>query len=1007
MRWLSSLFRNRDPVKVFFRFSKENDFVLSVDATYSLKTLSQAMRLEGVWTDGSTQAIHPQYVVACREGLLRFSEDQRYEISIDPRILQLDLLNSHPDDFRFSLAWDREQMEAVCFPPDSSEVWENGWFLFNDRIFQIRGWTAKDNIWIQSPIPATKIVEFLSITIPDALQRGIPIDSSIKLRKLPIFHLDIVKVTEVSILMILLKNCRRPEIVPGIEDYVLADNDQFFLSPYQNEIEQFLLSCEKQGRDRFILKGQQIPYLLDHIEKWSSYIRGDVDALHSMHRIIRNFELSLEAIMEYHKGIGSVYGMPVIGTGDQRMKALELHFSYRAHERYIFHPNGWIPVRILANQGLLDNALSIAKVELTPDEIVQQRSNQFEQFPFISDLPTFPAMDAASHLKALLQCGLQGGVACGERVWLPASYHILMDLIEQHPDFTILLMGPKNQLERFERGWTGSSITWIKEEDRLEAIPTLVAVTPYIAGKNRFIQDRNFDICIFLAPEEVVKTEANKTFEWMCQVRARLRLSFYVNPPEAINMKIQASILGYQDPNVAQQLIYPAAFGKIVADIVQEETESVYLQTPEQIFVAHARQFEEAALPSGGLLAPDGYEGYLPQFTAEQASWYFYWRAETRAGRYHKTSLPCIFMYIYELINGIGWIEPIDGQRQLISIWNFYRNDFPELASYLMDWIADFSWVYGVEVDHMEVIAGHVDFVSTPVIDAALMQRLRDTPARIPFDIITQLYNEPTDYIDSIKEQMEFHLPRVIGWCSTQLHKDHGVSLAEQFQPAEVESVQRNVFRHALYAGSQRTVLLQVSPYRDNKPFRDWITSIIRYSENKIRFASNMKARYRQTALAPGLQQHIDQYFTAHQAQVLRKERNIRINQEVLLSLQEDTEQVQQMLATENVYEPLETNEDQHPLMMAAQVEEMQIGSKEGSSWEQLRQRLHPKHLQLLTLIKQSAPAAELVQAAAAHGTMLELLLDEVNDIAMETLGDLLIDGTVIVEEYRELINFG
>lgn len=38
---------------------------------------------------------------------------------------------------------------------------------------------------------------------------------------------------------------------------------------------------------------------------------------------------------------------------------------------------------------------------------------------------------------------------------------------------------------------------------------------------------------------------------------------------------------------------------------------------------------------------------------------------------------------------------------------------------------------------------------------------------------------------------------------------------------------------------------------------------------------------------------------------------------------------------------------------------------------------------------------------AAVNGTMSELLIDEINDIAMDILGDLIIDGEEIAEEYK------
>lgn len=48
-------------------------------------------------------------------------------------------------------------------------------------------------------------------------------------------------------------------------------------------------------------------------------------------------------------------------------------------------------------------------------------------------------------------------------------------------------------------------------------------------------------------------------------------------------------------------------------------------------------------------------------------------------------------------------------------------------------------------------------------------------------------------------------------------------------------------------------------------------------------------------------------------------------------------------------------------------------------------------------------PDTELMRVAEQYGTMAALLLDEINDVAMETIGDLLIDGDRIVPEYIDV----
>ncbi|MMZ67297.1 hypothetical protein D1872_298700 [compost metagenome] len=57
--------------------------------------------------------------------------------------------------------------------------------------------------------------------------------------------------------------------------------------------------------------------------------------------------------------------------------------------------------------------------------------------------------------------------------------------------------------------------------------------------------------------------------------------------------------------------------------------------------------------------------------------------------------------------------------------------------------------------------------------------------------------------------------------------------------------------------------------------------------------------------------------------------------------------------------------------------------------------------LAILALLGEQ-PDAALMQVAEQCGTMPALLLDEINDVAMETIGDLLVDGDRIMDEYMD-----
>ena len=63
---------------------------------------------------------------------------------------------------------------------------------------------------------------------------------------------------------------------------------------------------------------------------------------------------------------------------------------------------------------------------------------------------------------------------------------------------------------------------------------------------------------------------------------------------------------------------------------------------------------------------------YFPTYDSmdsQQKSWYFYWRTEIRKGHFINTDLSYIFIYIYELLSGIGWTDATEGYDKLNTIW--------------------------------------------------------------------------------------------------------------------------------------------------------------------------------------------------------------------------------------------------------------------------------------------------------------------------------------------------
>ncbi|OYS06102.1 TerB N-terminal domain-containing protein [Lactobacillus johnsonii] len=102
----------------------------------------------------------------------------------------------------------------------------------------------------------------------------------------------------------------------------------------------------------------------------------------------------------------------------------------------------------------------------------------------------------------------------------------------------------------------------------------------------------------------------------------------------------------------------------------------------------------------------DDYEGrqsflrYYPTYhdlTVGQARTYFTWRTKIRQNIYEKISDSYAYIYLYELLNGIGIKDPEEGLDKLINFNKNYAQRFsPEIGAYLERWIRDYIVFYNI-----------------------------------------------------------------------------------------------------------------------------------------------------------------------------------------------------------------------------------------------------------------------------------------------------------------------
>lgn len=94
------------------------------------------------------------------------------------------------------------------------------------------------------------------------------------------------------------------------------------------------------------------------------------------------------------------------------------------------------------------------------------------------------------------------------------------------------------------------------------------------------------------------------------------------------------------------------------------------------------------------------FKSYFPTYNAmsdRQLRGYFTWRARVRRGNIEETSTSFAFLYLYELICGIGVDNPHDGFDKIKAFWDAYRAFEPGIDRFARVWLQDYAVFHGLD----------------------------------------------------------------------------------------------------------------------------------------------------------------------------------------------------------------------------------------------------------------------------------------------------------------------
>lgn len=463
------------------------------------------------------------------------------------------------------------------------------------------------------------------------------------------------------------------------------------------------------------------------------------------------------------------------------------------------------------------------------------------------------------------------------------------------------------------------------------------------------------------------------------------------------------------------------------------------------------------------------FQMYYPNYQMmndEQLRTYFTWRSKVRMGNTDKTDLSYVFLYIYELINNIGVSDGNDGIIRLLSLWKAYRQYTPKLDKYMAAWIRDYFVLNNCGFSFQELLCKEPLLMKyyTPDTDKYTLDYYnRISFYKIKDSIFFTPENEKmlSDCFGYIVDRLNTLLGGAnINRKFNDLIMDRGIeSIWFPFSkaifcmrpgyypkgPVVIELSDEMIYRYR----NGRWTYIRGGLYTENG--KQIVSYIFRRMEQLLRRAKKFKYRlsaddkhidkHQLDRLLPGIGSKgflseidlaIKEYYINSKRTVVKVDlKNLEIIRENALITQE------KLIVSEDsgpgadfddgytgsgtgVYMPRET-QTEYSSVPAADENEESVHDKqaefelehscalgpgeETDAWAAFIVSLEPVELTALIKILEGAPVKSMHEYARDSGLMLEVLLDSINQKALDFAGDTILeltDEVTIFDDYME-----
>ncbi len=432
-------------------------------------------------------------------------------------------------------------------------------------------------------------------------------------------------------------------------------------------------------------------------------------------------------------------------------------------------------------------------------------------------------------------------------------------------------------------------------------------------------------------------------------------------------------------------------------------------------FRAHAR----ALLPKEGTPTDSvSFFSYMPQYaqmSTAQLAYYLWWRTNFRKQVYLDAEYSYLLLYLYELINVSDAVAPVEVQDAMLRLWTNYRRAHPRLDALVREWLCDHALLYGLSSPALPSREGR-EMISGARLKEYYVPLGGNGGALV--DAVLYFCNN-YDYTKSKffteETAADYHrvLRGALAVAIDYLRARDGNVLTGG---GGVSTVSRDAFSGAICSYQlKRRIEVDYTSFSHTHELRYIMSDVLKYAENGLRAARGVKSRLSVYAVEVPLRERLDAYLLAALPPKTRahakKEETPAYERRYDLPVREVSPtraaeiEAASWQTTKRLVEAFETEMTADGVSFSVKTPKAPAPAPIA---EQPRDGLAAALGELCALVRifDTGDALKARAYAREKGRMLDALVDEINGVAADILGDIILEDTgegyAVIEDYRE-----